>query len=127
MVDGHVGGALLELVRDGVAAVAHDLHHERVGLADGRSGLVDEAALRGPPAIGVAVAGRGVELADLEPVVALAALEQLRLSLLAVASLGDGPLVLGAEALLQLLGSALARKDERTYDQGDQTRSPRSR
>ena len=111
MVDGDVGGALLELVRDGIAAVAHDLHHERVGLADGRSGLVDEAPLRGPPALGVPVARRGLELADLELVAALAALEQLGLSLPAVAALGDRPLVLGAEALLQLLGSSLARKD----------------
>src|SRR6185503_12229089 len=121
VVDRDVGRALVELVRDGVAAVAHDLHHERVGLADGRAGLVDEAPLRAAPAVGVAVARGGLELADLELVATLPALAKLGLGLAAVpAALLDRAFVFGAEALLQLLRSSLARKDQRTDDQGDQ-------
>src|SRR5215218_128400 len=74
VIDRHVGGALLELVGDRVAALAHDLDDERVGLADGGGGLVDEPPLRGAPALDVAVARAGVELADLELLAALAAL-----------------------------------------------------
>src|SRR3954470_906861 len=120
VVDGHVGRALVELLRDGVAAVAHHLHHERVGLADGGRRLVDEPPLGVPPALGVAVARGGLELADLELIAALAALVQLGLRFTAVAAaLLERAVVLRAEALLQLLGSALARVEQRSDDQGD--------
>src|SRR5215218_3005871 len=120
VIDRHVGGALLELVGDRVAALAHDLDDERVGLADGGGGLVDEPPLRGAPALDVAVARAGVELADLELLAALAALLQLGLGLAAVAAaLLDGALVLGAEALLQLLGLPLAHQQDGSDHRGD--------
>src|SRR4051794_32650986 len=120
VVDGDIGRALVELVGDGVAAVAHDLHHERVGLADGGRGLVDEATLGVAPAVGVAVARGGLELADLELVAPLTALAQLGLGFAAVAAaLLDRGLVFGAEALLQLLRSPLAHENDRSDDQGD--------
>jgi hypothetical protein len=35
MVDGDIGGALLEVLGDRVTAFVHDLRHERVSVADG--------------------------------------------------------------------------------------------
>jgi hypothetical protein len=48
MVDGDVGGTLIE-VGDGVAASIHERGDELIGLEDGSLGMVDEAGLNGLP------------------------------------------------------------------------------
>ena len=66
MVDRHVCSALLEVLGDGVAALAHDLRDERVGLGHRGRRLIDEGPLRRGPALGVALARRGFQVADLQ-------------------------------------------------------------
>ena len=79
MLDGDVRGAAIEILRDGIATLAHHLADERVGLADRRRRLIDERALRPSPALGEALARLGLELADLELLMSLTPLAQLAL------------------------------------------------
>lgn len=65
MVDGDVGGALLE-VGDGIAAGLHERGDEFVGFGDGALGMIDEAGLHGLPVGHEAFALGGAEVADLE-------------------------------------------------------------
>jgi hypothetical protein len=119
VVDRHVGGALLEVLGDRIAALAHDLGDQLVGLGHGGPGLVDEAPLGRRPALGVVLALVGIELADLELRPPLAALGELGLGLAAVAAVGDDAAVLGPEVVLQLMGPPAAHEQHGEHDDGD--------
>jgi hypothetical protein len=97
MVDGHVCGALLEVLRDRIAALAHDLRDERIGLGHRRRRLIDEGPLRRCPALGIALARGGFQFADLELRASVAALGQFGLRLSAVAAVGEDTPVFGTD------------------------------
>jgi hypothetical protein len=119
MVDGHVRGPPLEVLVDRVAALGHHLGDETVGIAHGGLRLVDELPLHALPALGVAVARAGIELTDLELLATVTALGELGLGRSLVALLGEGAAVLGPEALLQPLGTALPCDHDACHDKRD--------
>ena len=119
MVDRHVCSALLEVLGDGVAALAHDLRDERVGLGHRGRRLIDEGPLRRGPALGVALARRGFQFADLELRASVATLGQFGLRFTAVPAIGEDASVFGTEILLQLLRSPAAHEQHGEHDHDD--------
>ena len=105
VVDGDVVRLLVEVL-DRIAALAHDLGHERVGVGQRARRLIDELGLRRPPALGVALARRRLERADVIGTSAVEALAQLGFTV-ARAALFDHAVVLRTEAFAQLGGAAL--------------------
>ena len=97
MVDRDVVGLLLEVL-DRVPPVAQYLGDQRVSLAGGRGGVVDEPALGGPPRLQVARSGGRLEFDNLELAVPLLALCELGFRGASIARSGDGAGVLGSEA-----------------------------
>jgi len=65
MVSGDELGSLVEVLHR-VATVLHHVGHQPVCLIQRAPGLVDEVTLHGFPALGVAIAGRGVKLANVK-------------------------------------------------------------
>ena len=59
MVDGDVGGALLE-VANGIAAGGHDIAKQLIGFSDSSGGRVDEMSLNAAPPVDVPGALNGV-------------------------------------------------------------------
>ena len=100
--DREVVGAALPVL-DRVATLAHDRHQQRVGVLDGTARVVDETPLDLLPVRLQALALVGLQGPELVLVVAVLALAQLLLGLLAVAGLGDAALVLGPELVGELL------------------------
>src|SRR5205085_8480121 len=100
MVDRDVRRPLLEVL-DRIAALAHHLLDQRVGLADRAARVVDEAGLRDLPRLDVALPRARDERPDVELRAALLPLGQLGLGLPLGRRLGDGAFVLGPEALLE--------------------------
>ena len=122
MVDRDERRLLVEAV-DRVAALAHHLVEERLGLAERVLRRVDEAGLGVVPLVGVLLARCGAERADVELVAGLGAVGQLVLGVPAVlAALGpaDGAVPFGAEPLLQLGGVTVARRAERQREDDEQ-------
>ena len=112
-------GEGLLAVQAGVAALGHHLAHQLVGGVDGLDRHLDEVGLHGLPLHGAATARLRAQGPDLQPVALLLRLAQARLAG-AGAPVGDGPVVLGPEALLQALppGVTTARGDpEGDHDQ----------
>ena len=104
----------------GVAASAHDLLHEPVGVAERAGGVVDEARLHLSPGRVVLLAFDGVEAAQLQLLAVLLALGQVLLGGAAVATVADRPVVLGAELVLELARLALTlQTDQGERRQGD--------
>ena len=114
MVDRDERRAVVEVL-DRVAAVAHHVLDEAIGIVDRRGRIVDELGLRSLPGVHVARAGQRRERPQLELVVAVLALAQIGLGGLAVAGAIDGAVVLGPEAATEELRSAsLDGADERS-------------
>jgi hypothetical protein len=105
-------------VLDRVAALAHDRHEQRVGVLDRAARVVDEPALHLLPVRVEALALLRLQRAQLVLVVAVLALAQFLLGLLAVAGLLDAALVLGPELVGELTSSPSLGEDERG-DAGD--------
>jgi hypothetical protein len=118
VVDGDHLDPLVELV-DRVAPVAHHPLHQLVGVGDGGRGLVDEPLLDGTPLLGVALPHGRVEVDDLEGVAALGPPGELGFGTAPVALLGDDPVVLGTEPLLQRAGPHPGRQQRAGHDQDD--------
>jgi len=97
MIDRDVVGLLLEVL-DRVAPFTQYLGDQRVSLADGRGGVVDEPALGRPPRLQVTRSGGGLEFDNVELAVALLALCELGFRGASIARSGDGAGVLGSEA-----------------------------
>jgi hypothetical protein len=120
MVGGDELSALTE-VAHGVAAVLHHVNDQPVRLIQRTAGLVDEIGLHRLPASGVAIAGRGIELPDVESVSPTGHVAQVPLRITFAASGGYLAVVLGTEPLLQVRPAAPAggyrqRHDDRKYD-----------
>src|SRR5215472_6834461 len=98
MVDGDVGGALIE-VCDGIATSEHELFDEAVGLGDGLMRLVDEARLQDAPLSDEVLALLGGEFANMKFFHASCAVEQ-GLFGAAGSDFAHGAFVLGTEAAL---------------------------
>ena len=119
MVDRDVCSALLEVLGHGVAALAHDLRDERIGLGHRGRGLIDKGPLRGGPALGVPFARCGFQFADLELRASVAALGQFGLRFTAVPAIREDASVFGTEILLQLLRSPTAHEQHGEHDHDD--------
>ena len=125
VVDGEVGGALVEIA-DGIAARVHGLADQFVRAADRRARIIDEIGLDHAPPLHVALGFLAAQRPDVEALDALLAISELRLRLARVAVLVDGGHVLGAVMRAHLLRSAAlddhraARDDhERRHDDDD--------
>jgi len=101
VIGGQQLGALTEVLHR-VAAIAHHVPDELVGLGQRRSGPVDELGLHGLPALGVAVAGRGLQRADVEPVTPIGDLTEVLVRVTFAAACPHLALVLRSESLLQV-------------------------
>ena len=117
VIDGEIGGALLEL-GDGIAASGHEEIDEPVGLVDGLAGSVDEAGLYGAPLGDEALALVCAQFAEGEFFDAFGTLEKCGLCT-GGSGLADGAVVLGTEAILQLLGAAPAGDKPSDQQQAD--------
>jgi len=112
--DGDISGALLE-VGHGIAACSHDAVYERVGFADGDSGVVDETVLNLNPVLPELIAHGWAEFFDGEALNALLAIDELDFGFGGVATFEDGAIVLGTKLLFEVLAFALA---EDHYNEG---------
>src|SRR5205085_4110689 len=95
-----VGRALLEVL-DRIAALRHHGLDQAVRFRHRPARIVDEAGLRHPPPLGVAIARRLRERAYVQPLPPLLTRLQLGLGESPVLGAAHGAVVLGAELLLQ--------------------------
>ena len=101
MLHGYVGGALLEVLGDGIPTVVHHLLNELIGFADGTHRLIYEVTLSRCPLLQIVLPGVGVKTPDLELANPLPAIGQLLLGGTLVAALSDDAPVLRPELVLQ--------------------------
>src|SRR5918997_2441033 len=100
VIRGNELGTLTEVLHR-VTAIMHHVRHEPVGFVQGSPGPIDELGLHGIPASGVAVAGRGLQLADVELIASIGDLAQVLQGVALAAARLHLPFVLGSESLLQ--------------------------
>ena len=105
VVNGDVVSAAVEVV-DRVAAQAHDLHDEHVGVVQCPGRVVDEVALDGGPGLVELGALLGPQIPDVELAASFLAFGELGLGGLAIARPGHAAFVLGSEVLPQAFGPA---------------------
>jgi hypothetical protein len=104
MVNGDVSGPLLK-VTDRISASMHDFANERISLTYGGPWLVNEPGLHRLPVPAVTLPLLGCERAETELFDAPFACLQLGLGAAGIAGFGDGPFILGAKPLPQVLSS----------------------
>ncbi|HEX2289969.1 MAG TPA: hypothetical protein VHH53_07205 [Pseudonocardiaceae bacterium] len=100
VIRGNKLSALAEVLHR-VAAIVHDIRHEPVSFVQGSPGPIDELGLDGFPAPGVAVAGRRLQLADVEPIAPIGDLAQVLQGVALATARLHLTFVLGSESLLQ--------------------------
>src|SRR3954453_11663796 len=130
MLDGDVGGPLLEVV-DRIATLPHDALHQVARFRYRSRRIVDEARLRFLPLLDVALARIVRKRPELELVVTLLTLRELAFGLATTAGLLQLAVVLRAEAILQRARSTRAHRaphhsdnDDRCHD-GNRDPDPR--
>ncbi len=129
VVDRHELAARVEVV-DRVAALAHEVGDEPVGVGHRHLRAVDEARLHVLPLLGVALPRRVAQRAQLELVVPGFPIAQVALGLAASVGTFDGPVVLGPKALLEVMPAATARSrrdgrnDHQHHHDGDDDPDP---
>jgi hypothetical protein len=110
MVDGDVSGPLIEIAH-GIATGGHDVPEELIGLGDGPSGSIYKVGLHAIPLLGVpGLIFRG-ERAKIELLDALGALLKLGLGATAIATFGNGAIVLWTKMLAKLLCASFFQKE----------------
>ena len=104
VVGGDELGAVVEVPDgvDGVATLVHHVHDEPICLVQGRPGAIDEVGLHGLPASRVALAGRGLQRTDIEPIAPVRDLAQVPRRIALAAAYAHLAFVLGSESLLQV-------------------------
>lgn len=114
MVNRNVGSPLLEITQR-VATGAHHLANEGVSLADSCHGFVDEPRLNAPPGLTEALALGSIQQPYVQAFDSLFSSFEVGLGPPLVAALGDCLVVLGAEALAQLLAMAASHGQHDSY------------
>ena len=94
MLHRYVGGALLEVLGDGIPTVVHHLLNELISFADSTHRLIYEVTLSRRPLLQIVLPGAGVKTPDLELANPPPAIGQLFLGGTLVAALSDDAPVL---------------------------------